>query len=98
MVFSAKNYSAKQMLDWGIGNEVVPDDQFEDAVKAAAEMLADSAGLAIGYAKLNMHKELDMSLQASLDIDAAVQGILMQTEDKTEGINAFMEKRKANFK
>ncbi|MDR3364011.1 MAG: enoyl-CoA hydratase/isomerase family protein [Clostridiales Family XIII bacterium] len=97
IVYTGKNYTARQMLEWGIGNKVVPDEEFEDAVKEAAGMFAGGAGLAMGYAKLNMHRELDTSLHAALEMDAAAQAILMQTEDKNEGIQAFLEKRKANF-
>jgi 2-(1,2-epoxy-1,2-dihydrophenyl)acetyl-CoA isomerase len=98
IVYTGRNYTARQMLEWGIGNKVVPDEEFEDAVKEAAEMFSGGASLAMGYAKLNLHRELDTSIHAALEMDATAQAILMQTEDKNEGIQAFLEKRKANFK
>lgn len=98
IVFSAKNYLAQEMLDMGIGNKVVPADEFDAAVQEQAEFLAGCAGLAIGFAKTNMHKEMDMDIDTSLELDALAQAILMQTPDKEEGIDAFMEKRPPNFK
>lgn len=97
IVFTGKNYTAQEMLDMGIGNKVVADADFDAAVQEMAEFLAGCAGMAIGFAKTNMHKELDMNIHAALELDAAAQAILMQTPDKEEGIDAFMEKRKPNF-
>ncbi len=97
IVFTAHNYTAQEMLDIGIGNMVVADDDFEATVQEQAERFAAFAGTAIGFAKLGMHKAMDTSIQASLEHDAKAQGILMQTPDKDEGMAAFMEKRKPDF-
>ncbi len=63
-----------------------------------ANHLASFAPFVPHFMKVMVHQGMEGSLSAALAMEKFAQGALMQTEDKTEGIGAFLEKRKPEFK
>ena len=57
-----------------------------------------NASIAVGFAKVAINKGLEMDLQNGLELEKDVAALCFATEDKDEGMNAFVEKRKAIFK
>jgi len=98
MTLLAEVYDAKTALELGLVTEVVPHAELEARVNDFARRLADGPPLAIRLAKRMMYKQRDMTLENALE-DAALNVMITNpSEDVREGIRAFREKQKPNFK
>ena len=97
MAITAEKIKAEQALAWGLVNEVVPADQLPEITSAWANRLATGATQAFGLTKRAMRRGLTSSLNEALEYEAYLQDIASETDDHKEGINAFLEKRKATF-
>ncbi|MCS7074102.1 MAG: enoyl-CoA hydratase-related protein [Bacteroidia bacterium] len=89
--------SAKQALDWGMVNQVVPDEQLDETVATIAQRYANSATKAIGLMKRMLNRSMESTLEEALTQEMFCQEIAGQTDDYKEGVLAFTEKRKPNF-
>jgi enoyl-CoA hydratase/carnithine racemase len=78
---------------YGLVSELVADDELDAAVARLARRLADGPTLAFSHTKALITRELDMSLQSALELDAMTQALLMTTADHKEFHAAFNEKR-----
>jgi 2-(1,2-epoxy-1,2-dihydrophenyl)acetyl-CoA isomerase len=88
---------AEEGRQMGMVNEVVPDDQLDARSAALAEELAESATFALAMGKRMFRASMQPSLEAFLDYEAQAQNLVLQSDDRKEGVAAFLEKRKANF-
>lgn len=95
--FLCRQYSAQEALDMGLVNAVVPFEMLEDeTVKWAHEMMQHSP-MALRMIKMGLNAELDG--QAGIQELAGNATLLYYlTEEAQEGKNAFLEKRKPDFK
>ena len=66
-------------------------------VMKMAQEMASKAPLALRYAKETIHKGMDLSLEQGLRLEADLYLLLHTTQDRTEGIRAFREKRTPKF-
>lgn len=82
----------------GILDRLIPEDDFDDEVMAYASRLAEGPTLAQGMAKLSINKGTEASLAEGLAIERSHQNILFKSDDAAEGVNAFVDKRKPEFK
>ena len=83
---------------YGLVSELVEDADLDDAVRRLARRLADGPTLGYAQTKSLITRELDMSLAASVELDAMTQALLMTTEDHAEFHAAFNEKRPPHWK
>ncbi len=97
MAITADKVPAATALEWGLINRMVPDEQLSEIAAAHALQLASGPTVAFGLAKRAMYRGLDMTLDEALEYEAYLQEIAGRTEDNTEGVMAFLEKRQANF-
>ncbi len=88
---------AQRALDLGLINKVVPADEVRSAAIEWAGQLAKRAPLSMAATKKVMRLAMDKEWAACFDAEAELQGQLKETEDAVEGVNAFLEKREANF-
>ena len=89
---------AERAFEIGLANSVVTDDELEVAVRALAERLATGPTQAYQNTKRLLTRENDMSLQASLELEAMTQAHLMSSEDFAEFYQAFSSKRPPDWK
>ncbi|RYD82877.1 MAG: enoyl-CoA hydratase [Sphingobacteriales bacterium] len=98
MVLTGKFISAEEAMKAGLVNRVVPVELYlNEAVKLAQE-IAELSPLAVQMAKESVNKAFDSTLQEGLFFERKNFYMLFATEDQKEGMNAFVEKRKAEFK
>jgi 2-(1,2-epoxy-1,2-dihydrophenyl)acetyl-CoA isomerase len=96
--FLGANFDAREAHRLGIVNLVVEHDQFADAVRKMSLRLAAQPGAAMGYAKTLLNMSMDVGLDELAETEAMAQGICMVSDDAKEGVDAFLHKRKPDFK
>lgn len=89
---------AQEAYRLGLVQKVVPQEELLNEAKKCAAGLAQKAPLAIRYLKKAISGGSEVDLETGLHVEAAYFGITFDTEDRIEGMDAFLEKRKAQFK
>jgi enoyl-CoA hydratase len=98
MVLTGEMIDARGALAAGLVAEVVPPELCVDRALELAEIIAAKAPIAIRLAKESILKAEEMVLEAALDHERKLFTLLFATEDRREGVGAFVEKRKPTFK
>jgi len=98
MIFTGKRIDAKTAERLGLVNAVVPADQLKAKVKELALELASKPPVAIKLSKALINKSTETRLDIGLRQEAEAFGLVASTEDFKEGVTAFIEKRKPQFK
>jgi enoyl-CoA hydratase len=98
MVLTGRFLTAAEALDYGLVSRVVPVEHFFDEAMNVARILAEKPPLALRLAKEGVLKAHEMPLSQGLDYERKLFYMLFATEDQEEGMKAFMEKRKPEFK
>ena len=88
---------AKEALELGMINKVVPIDQLDLATKEYTDYFAHAPTKTIGLIKKMLNKSATSSLEDMLEYEAYSQEIAGSSHDYKEGVSAFLEKRKAKF-
>jgi enoyl-CoA hydratase len=97
MIFSGSVISAEKAYAWGIVNEVyLPNELLEKAVEVGKK-IAQLSSTSVGYAKDAINNGTNMTCEDGFRYEAALFGVIFSTNDQKEGMNAFVNKRKANF-
>ncbi len=90
--------SAQEAFELGIINKVVPDAELDTAVKGYTDYFAKAPTKSIGMIKKMLNKASSSSLDEMLEYEKYSQQIAGTSEDYKEGKQAFLEKRKPDFK
>ena len=97
MIYGGDMIDAETARQWGLVNRVVkPEDLLAEARKLAAT-LATKPPVALAQAKLVIQHGLDLDLENGLRLEAEAFAVTFSSEDRTEGMAAFLEKRPAKF-
>jgi enoyl-CoA hydratase len=98
LIFTAARFDAKEADRLGLVQGVFAPDKLIPAAKELAAKIIANAPLAVAYCKAAIDRGLqeDFDRAQAQEIDAA--SILFSTEDKREGLTAFIEKRKPTYK
>jgi enoyl-CoA hydratase len=98
MIFTGKIISAQKALEWGMVNEVLPDDALLAAARQTAELIAVNGLLGVAAAKDALVSGLNMTKEDGCRYESSLFANLFSTNDQKEGMAAFVEKRKPGFK
>jgi enoyl-CoA hydratase len=98
MLLTGRLINAEEAYRIGLVNKIVPQAELMSTAMKMAELLCKPAPLAVRAAKQAMLQGTSLSLTEGLDLEETLTNYVTQTEDFTEGCNAFLEKRKPLFK
>lgn len=98
LIFTCRQIKAQEALAIGLVNKVVPAQSLMEEAKGMMAQITAVAPLAVGYAKVAINKGMSLDLQNALELEKDVSALCFATEDKQEGVNAFIEKRTPVFK
>ncbi|MBM3469706.1 MAG: enoyl-CoA hydratase [Armatimonadetes bacterium] len=98
LILTGRPISATDAQAIGLVTRVVPDEAVLDEARALAVQIASKPPVAVRMAKDAILKAFDTTLEGGLDYERKAFYLLFATEDKTEGIRAFLEKRAPNWK
>ncbi len=98
LILCAKPFSATEAMQWGLVNAVYAQADLLPAALETAERIAANAPIAVRQAKQSIHRGLQMSLADGLAFEIEAYNRTVPTQDRYEGVLAFNEKRKPQFK
>jgi len=98
MVLNNRTLSAAEALHYGLVNRVVPNERCLDEALALAASVAERAPLAVRMGKEAVNKAFELPLSEGLVAERRAFYMLFATEDQKEGMQAFVDKRKAEWK
>ena len=98
LMLTNRMLKADEALDWGLVNEVVAADELKARAQELAATLADGPTLAFGEVKTLLNASFDNGLETQMELESRAIAKMSGSDDGTEGIAAFLEKRSPKFK
>jgi len=98
LILTGKTISAEEASQMGIVNRVFPQDSLMGETKKVATQIVANGAIGVRLAKMVMDTGFNMDLEEACTLESYAFGIGFATEDQKEGMTAFVEKRKPNFK
>ncbi|KMO38398.1 enoyl-CoA hydratase [Methylobacterium variabile] len=98
IILTGLPFTAREACDWGLVNRVLPQGELLEATLAVARRIAGNAPIAVRQAKQSIHRGLQMSLADGLAFEIECYNRMVATQDRHEGVRAFNEKRKPQFR
>ncbi|MEK7263739.1 MAG: enoyl-CoA hydratase-related protein [Bacteroidota bacterium] len=98
IVLTGKIFSAQEALQWGLINKVVPVEYYLEDAKNIAREIAAKPPVAVRMAKEAVLKSFDTTIEGGLEFERKNFYLLFASEDQKEGMSAFIEKRKPQWK
>ena len=98
LIFTGDFLEAEDAYRLGMLNKLVPEEELEATTMEMARKIADGPPVALRLSKMMLYKALSMDLETAMQMSAALETITLTSEDHGEGVAAFREKRKANYK
>jgi len=98
IVLTGKMFTAQEALSWGLINKVVPVEYHLQEAKDIAKEIASKPPVAVRLAKEAVLKAFDTTVEGGLEFERKNFYLLFASDDQKEGMKAFVEKRKADWK
>ncbi len=98
LCLTGRNATAQEMYEMGIVNHIVPEGQHLEEAKNLAREIAGKAPVATRLIKEAVLAAFETPLETGLMYEKRLFALLFSTEDQREGMQAFLEKRKPDFK
>jgi len=98
IIYTGDMIDAATALDLGLVNKVVAPEKLMEEAMAWATKLAGKSGPVLAMAKMAINTAVDSDLTTGLNMETKCNALCFATDDCKEGMDAFMEKRKAVFK
>ncbi|WP_027415435.1 enoyl-CoA hydratase/isomerase family protein [Aneurinibacillus terranovensis] len=97
MILTGEIISAKKAEEFGLVSKVVSREELWETVLEKTSKILAKGPLAIRLAKQVVHRGFDADMDTALILEKLAQSILFSSEDKQEGITAFLEKRSPRY-
>ena len=97
LVLTGRRFSAEQAFGWGLVNRIAPRASWLQAARDLAGEVAARAPIATRLGKQAVLAAERLSLEEALEAERALHEQVLATEDRVEGVNAFLEGRPPKF-
>jgi|SRR5688572_25817390 2-(1,2-epoxy-1,2-dihydrophenyl)acetyl-CoA isomerase len=97
LMATGNTIGAAEALSLGLVNQVVPVEKLDSVVDALVETFRAAPAIALGKIKAALTRSQNADLASALEFEAVNQADCFHSEDFLEGVNAFLQKRKASF-
>lgn len=97
VILNDRKLSADEALQYGLVNRVAPVETYLEEAITLAQQIADRAPIAVRMAKDAINHAYETTLQEGVAVERRLFQMLFGTQDQTEGMQAFIEKRPANW-
>lgn len=98
IILTGKPFTADEAYEWGIVNKVCDDDKLMDEAMETALTICRNAPISVVQAKKSMNVATQVDLKNGYAFEIEAYNKMVTTEDRLEGVRAFNEKRKPEFK
>jgi enoyl-CoA hydratase/carnithine racemase len=98
LILLGETIDAEEAQRIGLVQSIIPQDDLMTTVMDLARKIAVKSPVSLTYVKEAIHKGMDLTLEQGLRLEADLYYLIHTTEDRTEGIKAFREKRRPQFK
>lgn len=98
MLLTGDLIDAKRALEWGLVNRVVPAEQLDAEVERLARRIVEKPPTTVAAGKHAFYQQMDLGLERAYELVANVMACSFAHEEGREGMDAFIEKRKPNWK
>ncbi|WAH38719.1 enoyl-CoA hydratase [Alicyclobacillus dauci] len=98
LIYTARRIDAETALQLGLANRVVPATEVLETAMEMAREIARNGPIAVRQAKFAIDAGMSVDLQSGLSIEKQAYEMVIPTEDRLEGLNAFAEKRKPQYR
>jgi enoyl-CoA hydratase/carnithine racemase len=98
IILSGRQFGSEEAYSWGLINGVCDPDALLPTVLQVARDICANAPIAVRQAKKAIHQGLQLDMTSALEFEVQAYERTIATEDRLEGIAAFNERRKPNFK
>lgn len=98
MVLTGAMLTAEEAKQWGLVVKVVPNEYLVEEAKNLAKAIASKPPVAVRLAKEAVLKSFDTTIEGGLEFERKNFYMLFASDDQKEGMKAFVEKRKAEWK
>ncbi|MEY4167192.1 MAG: hypothetical protein RIR52_1016 [Acidobacteriota bacterium] len=98
LILTGEMIDAAEAWRLGLVNEIHPADQLRARTLDLAERIAAKSPIALAMAKAAVKAAARTNLREGLDLEIDLFSLCFSSEDKTEGVRAFLEKRRPDFK
>ena len=97
LIYTAKNIKADKAYEIGLVQEVVEADKLDETVQKLAEKIANNAPVAVRASKEAINVGGQVDIDSAIKVEENLFALTFSTEDQKEGMNAFINKGKAEF-
>lgn len=98
LIFTTEMIDAEEAYRIGLVNKIVPGEELMDEAIAMANKIVSNGQIAVRFAKVAINRGIETDIETGMDIEKNLFGLCFATEDQKEGMEAFLEKRKPNYK
>ncbi|EOD00318.1 short-chain-enoyl-CoA hydratase [Caldisalinibacter kiritimatiensis] len=98
LIFTGDMISAAEAEKIGLVNKVVSQEELMEKAMDLANKIASKGQLAVRYSKKAINRGIETDIETGMALERELFALCFATEDQKEGMTAFVEKRKPNFK
>jgi enoyl-CoA hydratase len=98
LILTGEMIDAQRALDMGLVNRVVAPDETRSAAEGLLDTILANGPIALRFALEAVDRSLETGIDEGLGLESHLFGLLAATEDMKEGMEAFLEKRAAEFR
>ena len=98
LIYTAELIDADEAMRIGLVEKVVAAEDLMATCEKIASTIVSKAPIAVSQAKVAINEGLDMNLRSGCQLEVEASTVCFGSEDKFEGMSAFLEKRKAEWK